>query len=301
MRPAWASSAVWGNARSDFTNSTYSTYSTTTMVADFSKHEHWIVEEVEPGFAHVQYNNPKTLNAFAEADWRAYAEILTLLDSDPDTNVILVSLAFAKAFLSGLNLKAAMLLQAGMEEAPYAVRRNHMYQHIREFQDAIAVPARIRTPTIALLNGVCYGLALDIALACLVRVAVAGAKFLIREIKIGIVADMGSLQRISRLVGNVSKVNELALTGDVFGADEALALGFVSKVLPDFEAGVAYARELGASINLNPQWAIKGTKESIQFIADGGGHEQGLLNIAAYNAEHLVGGLPSNGFGKSKL
>lgn len=267
----------------------------------FKKFSKWNVKEVEPGFVHVQYNNPKTLNAFATEDWKAYFEILMTLDTDPDTNVIFISSAFPKAFSSGLNLKDALLAFSDLDEETFAMKRNAVYQHIREFQDAIACPARMRTPTIALMNGVSYGLALDIASACTIRIATEDVKLSIREIKIGIVADMGSLQRISNLVGNKSLLNQFALTGEVFGAKKALEIGLISEIVPSFEAGLERCLELGADINLNPQWAIKGTKESIQFINDGGSHEQGLLNIAEYNATWLVGGLPSNDFLKSKL
>lgn len=263
----------------------------------FAKHAKWIVKEVEPGFVHVAYNNPKTLNAYDTQDWRAYQEILLELEHDPDTNVIFISSAFARGFSSGLNMKSALNLLAGHEDDSFAVKKGLMYQHIREFQDAVSLPSRMRTPTICLLNGVSYGLALDIASACSIRIATADAKLSIREIKIGIVADIGSLQRISNLVGNKSLVYQYALTGEVFSGEDALKLGLVSQVLPDFDSGVAHGLQLGLDINGNPQWAIKGTKESIQFMVDGGSHEQGLLNIASYNSTHLVGGLPE----KSKL
>lgn len=273
----------------------------TINTTELSKDEKWIVTEVDEGFFHVQYNNPKTLNAFSEVDWRKYQDILTTLDSDPGTKVVFISSNFPKAFSSGLNLKAATQILDGKENWSYASRRNFMYQHIREFQDAISVPARMRTPTIALLNGVSYGLAIDIAAACTIRIATKDVKLSIREIKIGIVADMGSLQRMTPLVSNKSLMNQYALTGQVFGAEEALKIGFISEIVPDFEAGLEYGRELGLSIAENPLWAIKGTKESIQFLADGGSVEAGLLNIANYNAHFLVGGLPDSGFGASKL
>lgn len=264
------------------------------MTSDIStlSSEKWVVTEVEEGFIHVQYNNPRTLNAYGEEEWREYQKILTTLDSDPATKVIFISSAFAKAFSSGLNLRAATQLLNGKEEWSYALRRNFMYQHIREFQDAISVPARMRTPTIALLNGVCYGLALDIAAACSIRIATNDVKMSIREIKIGIVADIGSLQRMTNIVGNKSLMNQYALTGQVFGAQEALNIGFISHIVQTFEQGLEYGRELGLSIAENPYWAIKGTKESIQFMTDGGSVELGLLNIAKYNSHYLVGGLP---------
>lgn len=266
----------------------------------FAEKKKWIVSEIEAGFVHVQYNHPKTLNAFATEDWKAYEEILTALENDPATKVILISSAVPKSFSSGLNLAAAMGLMNGKEEWPYQKRKQYMYQHIREFQDAIAMPARMRTPTIALINGICYGLGLDLASACSIRVAVDGARMSIREIKIGIVADIGSLQRMTNLVSNKSKMYQYALTGEVFSAQDAMDIGFVSKVVPDLDSGLQYCRELGRDINQNVQWAIKGTKECIQYMVDGGSHEQGLLNVAEYNATHLVGGLPKNDF-KGKL
>lgn len=264
------------------------------MTIDISKlsNDKWIVTEVDEGFFHVQYNNPRTLNAYGEEEWREYQNILTTLDSDPSTKVIFISSAFSKAFSSGLNLKAATQILNGKEEWSYASRRNYMYQHIREFQDAISVPARMRTPTIALLNGVSYGLALDIAAACSIRIATKDVKMSIREIKIGIVADIGSLQRMTNIVGNKSLMNQYALTGQIFGAEEALNIGFISHIAQSFEEGLEYGRELGSSIAENPEWAIKGTKESIQFMSDGGSVEMGLQNIAKYNSHYLVGGLP---------
>lgn len=259
---------------------------------DYAKYEKWVVREIETGFVNVQYNNPKTLNAFTEADWRAYESILTALDNDPDTNIILISSAVPKAFSSGLNLKAGLELANGTQDWTFEAKKKHTKHHIVEFQNAIAVPARIRTPTIALLHGICYGLALDIASACTIRVVTEDAKLSIREIKIGIVADMGSLQRMTNLVNNKSKMYQYALTGEVFSGKDAYELGFVSKVVPDLKTGLEYCEELGSDINSNAQWAIKGTKESIQFMVDGGHHERGLENIAEYNAVWLVGGLP---------
>lgn len=259
----------------------------------FDKYDKWEVTEVEPGFVHVEYNNPKTLNAFKEEDWRNYQHILEFLESDPATNVILISSKVEKAFSSGLNLTAAMTLMEAKDDWSFENKKAFMYRHIKEFQDAIAMPARMRTPTIALLNGVCYGLALDIASACSIRVAVEGAKMSVREIKIGIVADMGSLQRMANLVNNKSTLYRYALTGEVFSAQDAKNLGFVSEVFPDMASGKEYCLNLGADINSNPQWAIKGTKECIQFMVDGGSHEQGLQNVAEYNAVHLVGGITS--------
>lgn len=257
--------------------------------ADY-KHPEFIVKEIEPGFLNLQFNNPKTLNAFAESTWRGYEELLLKMDKDPDTKVILISSPIEKAFTSGLNLKAAAGLLAGNDgsKQPKEVY-TELHQHIVEFQKAIAVPATIRTPTICLMNGVSYGLAIDIASACTIRVATKDAKLSIREIKIGIVADMGSLQRLPRLVGNVSKLNQYALTGEIFSGDDALELGLVSKTYPDLKSAYEYCVELGIEINTSAYWAVKGTKHSIQQMTLGSNHQYGLDSIAEYNAVNIGG------------
>lgn len=268
---------------------------------NFAKYKKWVVSEIEQGFIHVQYNNPKTLNAYAEEDWRHYLEILTALDNDPDTNIVLISSAVAKAFSSGINLREGLELMAGKDDWPLLEKQKHLYKHIIEFQEAITFPAKMRTPTIALLNGISYGLALDIASACSIRVAVEGVKFSIREIKVGLVADMGSLQRLTNLVNNKSLMYQYSLTGEVFSAQDALNIGLVSKVVPDMEAGIKYCTELGKDINSNEQWVIKGTKASIQNIVDGEHHDKGLLDVAVYNAINLLGGPVTLEYGKAKL
>lgn len=269
--------------------------------ANFAKYEKWIVTEIQQGFIQVQYNNPKTLNAYAEKDWRDYLKILVALENDPDTNVILISSAVAKSFSSGLNLKESMELMADKEDWPLEAKQKFLHKHVIEFQEAISYPVRMKTPTIVLLNGISYGLAVDIASACSIRVAVEGTKFSVKEIKIGLVADMGSLQRMTNLVANKSKMYQYALTGEVFSAQESLDIGFVSKVVPDLKSGVEYCIELGLDINSNIQWAIKGTKAAIQQMVDGGTHEEGLADVAVYNAINLAGGPVTLDYGKAKL
>ncbi|KAK6205575.1 enoyl CoA hydratase [Scheffersomyces amazonensis] len=254
---------------------------------DYKKYDEFIVSEIETGFIHVQFNNPKSLNAFSDSTWRQYEAILTKIDEHPDTNIILISSSTARAFTSGLNLKTALETFSGSGGLTKDQQYNKLHAHIREFQHAIGTPARINTPTICLLNGIAYGLALDIAGAVTIRVATKDVKLSIREIKIGIAADIGSLQRLPALVNNKSLLYQYALTGATFNANEALKLGLISKIVPDFEAGIEYCKGLGEEINGNQQWAIKGTKKHIQDIIDGTSVSDGLKDIAVFNANHI--------------
>lgn len=269
---------------------------------DFEQYDLFIVSEIEDGFRHVQINHPKTLNSFNEKRWRDYQAVLEKLDQDDDTVVILLSSSVPKAFSSGLDLKEAMAVMENNGQSPEDSYK-HLYQHIIDFQYAIATPTRIDTPTICLLNGISYGLAIDIASSCSVRVAVEGAKLSIREIKIGISADMGSLQRMPALVNNQSLLYERALTGSIWSAQDALDWGFVSKVFPDLKSGLDYCIELGSEIAGSQRWAVRGTKKFINESLTGTTTEQSLLNVAVYNATHIDGSFSKtiSGVVKGKL
>lgn len=254
---------------------------------DYKEYDAFIVSEVEEGFRHVQINYPKTLNSFNEARWRQFQAVLEKLDRDPTTVVVLISSTSPKSFSSGLDLREAFDSIGPAADESNEVRYTIVHEHIDDFQYAVATPSRMRVPTIALLNGINYGLAIDIASACSIRVAVEGCKFSIKEIQIGITADMGSLQRLPAIVNNQSLLYERALTGSIFSAQDALAWGLVSQVFPTIEAGLEYCKDLGLQISGYPNWAVRGTKKCINEINLGLSVDQGLKNVAHYNASHL--------------
>ena len=253
----------------------------------FKKYNEFIVKEEEEGVINVLFNNPKTLNAFTDSTWKQYREILEDLDRQEDVVVIIISLVIAKSFTLGLNLKSAIGSMTKYSDSADAEREAGLLSYIRDFQHAIATPSRIKVPTICVLNGIALGLAIDMALACTIRIATQDVKLLIREIKIGIPADMGSLQRMPAIVNNQSRLNELALTGAFFGADEAKELGFVSKVLPDHASAVKHAIALAEDIAGNQAWAVKATKQCIEFVNHGGSVKEGLENVAYINSKGI--------------
>ncbi|CAI5758151.1 unnamed protein product [Candida verbasci] len=254
----------------------------------YQKYEFFTIEEIEPGFIHVKYTNPKSLNAFTEQNWRDYGDILTRLDKEEDSQLILISSGVERSFSSGLNLKTAMeqIKSSNTTSEKEAIKQ--LYDHIIDFQNAVTVPTRINTPTIGILNGINYGLALDLASAFSIRIGVEGARFSIAEVNIGITADMGSLQRLPHIINNKSALYQHALLGDVFDVHEAYRLGYVSTVVKSVDEGIQLAKEWGEKIVGHPQWAIKGTKKCIQDQLDGVNHEAGLKQIADYNAVNIT-------------
>lgn len=254
---------------------------------NYNKYEFFTVGTLGEGIAHVQYTNPKTLNAYTNQNWRDYGEILTRLDKEEDVWVIVISSGVAKSFSSGLNVKDGALT-SGLGGNTKQEKLANFEAFIKEFQNACTVPARINTPTIGILNGINYGLAIDLASAYSIRIGVEGARFSIAEVNIGIAADMGSLQRMPSIVNNKSKLFQHALLGDVFDAKEAAELGYLSTIVKTVDEGLELAGAWGARMAEAPQWAIKGTKKHIQDILNGKSMEQGLDDIAKYNAENIL-------------
>ncbi len=141
--------------------------------------------------------------------------------------------------------------------------------HVRDFQHSIGAPARTPQPVIAAVHGVAFGLALDALSAVDVRLAAADAAFSIKEVDVGLAADIGTLARLPRLVGNVSLLHELALTGRVFGAHDALRLGLVSRVVPGSRDDVVHAAlELAREIARKSPVAVVGVKRFISHALD---------------------------------
>ena len=141
--------------------------------------------------------------------------------------------------------------------------------YIRDFQRAISAPTRTPQPVIGAVHGVAFGLALDLLSALDVRLAASDTSFSIKEVDVGLAADIGTLARLPRLVGNTSLLYELALTGRVFGAKEALGLGLVSRVVSGSrEDVVKEALGLACEIAKKSPVAVVGVKRFVAHALD---------------------------------
>ncbi|KAK9473898.1 ClpP/crotonase-like domain-containing protein [Dipodascopsis tothii] len=252
-----------------------------------AKFTQFAVTEPVAGVVHVEINRPRALNSFSTTTWTQYGDLLAALDAaEPPVRAIVLSGA-GPHFTAGLNLKEAV---GEFEALPSraAQRAAQLYASTRAFQAAISTAARIRPPVIAVAHGVCYGLAIDIMVACAVRIAAADARLSIKEIQVGFAADIGTLQRIGRLTGNQSAVAELALTGRDFGATEAADLGLVSAVHDTKEAAVTAALELATAIAKASPPAIYGTKRAlVEMTEEAVPVDTGLDRIAKYNSRAI--------------
>ncbi|HMQ57861.1 MAG TPA: enoyl-CoA hydratase-related protein, partial [Rhizobiaceae bacterium] len=156
---------------------------------------------------------------------------------------------------------------------------------IVKLQDAITSIERAPFPVIAAVHGLCIGAGVDLITACDIRLATADAAFAIEEIHIGMAADVGTLQRLPKLIAP-SVAAELAYTGRRFDAAEAKAIGLVSAVADDREGLMARANDLAQAIAQKSPLAIAGVKRNLAFARD---HSvaDGLDYIATWNAGML--------------
>ncbi|KAH8700074.1 ClpP/crotonase-like domain-containing protein [Phaeosphaeriaceae sp. PMI808] len=219
--------------------------------------------------AHVEINRPEKLNAFKEVMWLNLSAIFRKLSHDPSIRAIILTGAGDRAFTAGLDVQAASEGQLTSSTTTDSARKaNSLRRHIVEFQNCITAIEKCEKPVIAVLHGISYGLALDMALACDIRFSTTDTKFSVKEVDIGIAADIGTLSRLPHSVGNHSWVKEIALSARIFGSEEALTHGLVSRVCKDKKTAVQEGMELAVMIASKSPVAVLGTKEIINYSRD---------------------------------
>lgn len=177
----------------------------------------------------LSFNRPP-VNAWIDPKWQELSRILRTVRDDPDVSAIVVA-GEGRCFTAGLDLNEQSLSDviAGLPDA--ARKAFRMRAHLRDFQEAISWFEHVEKPVIAAAHGVAFGLAIDIMSACDIRYATKSTRFSIKEVDAGLAADIGTLQRFPKIVGNDSLARELCYTAREFNAAEAREIGFLSKVV----------------------------------------------------------------------
>jgi enoyl-CoA hydratase len=230
-------------------------------------HENLIIER-DGGVAVLWLDRPQKLNALHRALWASIPAAVAELDADPEVRAIVVA-GRGKAFCAGIDLldHAAALAGGGAisgKGESAAGKRRALYDDVRRYQRTMSCFADTNKPVIAAVHGACIGGGMDLITACDFRLASADATFSVRETKIAMVADVGTLQRLPRVIGD-GPARELIFTGRDIDAARALAIGLVNDVLPDAAALHARARELAAEIAANSPLAVQGSKQVLGF------------------------------------
>ncbi len=239
----------------------------------------------------VWSDRPRTLNAQAPPIWLEFPKAIEELGAEDRIRVIVVA-GKGRAFTVGLDLEAfgpalasgSMDPDADPPGSPVAQRRA-LQSLIKTLQHTISSVADCPKPVIAAVHGYCIGAGVDLITACDIRYAAANTTFSIRETRIAMVADVGTLQRLPRII-DPGSVAELAYTGRDFDVGEAASLGLVGKVLPDADATLEAALETAELIAENSPLAVQGTKAVLR-AGDGRTVDETLDYVSLWNASYL--------------
>jgi enoyl-CoA hydratase len=235
--------------------------------------------------ATVTLVGPGKGNAMGPDFWRELPLLFGELDADPDVRAI-VLLGSGKHYSYGLDLPAmAGEFAPLMGERALAEPRTAFHGMIKRMQAAITAVADCRKPVVTAVQGWCIGGAVDLISAADIRYASADAKFSVREVKVAMVADVGSFARLPRILSD-GHLRELALTGKDIDAARAEKIGLVNDVFDDAESAAAAAQRTAAEIAANPPLVVQGVKDVLDHSRSAA-VDDSLRYVAAWNAAFL--------------
>ncbi|GAC1417691.1 MAG: crotonase/enoyl-CoA hydratase family protein [Candidatus Velthaea sp.] len=236
--------------------------------------------ERDAAIAHVVLAGPGKGNAMGPRTWTDLPAALEELEADPAVRAVVLS-GHGEHFSFGLDVPA-MLASFDLASDRGANARSDLLRQIKLMQAAFTRVAESPLPVIAAITGWCIGSGVELACACDIRYAQAGAKFSLREVQLAIVADLGGLQRLPGIVGE-GHAREMALTGMNVDAERAERIGLVNAVVPE---AIAHAVEVARTIAGYSPLTVRGIKENMNAQA-GKTIAAGLHDVAVWNAAFM--------------
>jgi enoyl-CoA hydratase len=241
--------------------------------------------EIDAHVATLWLDREEARNAMGSALWRDLPLAAQAVTSDPNVRVLVIA-AKGPHFTVGLDLKEyGGGLASTAKSTSKAASSAQAYNAVREMQASVTSIAELSVPVIAAVHGYCIGGGVDLISACDVRLCTNDTTFSVRETKIAIVADLGSLQRLPKII-SAGHLAELAYTGKDINAARALEIGLVNAVYADSEEVLAGARALALEIALNSPLAVQGTK-AVLLANDGRNVDEGLEFVARWNTMYM--------------
>ncbi len=235
--------------------------------------------------ARIELNRPDKANALNGVLWQEIGRVFEWADRSSEVRVAVLSGA-GKYFSAGIDFELVQSILAEVGRLEPGRREERLHSLILELQTAFNALERCRKPVLAAIHGLCIGGALDLVAACDMRYASAEARFALKEVDLGMVADIGSLQRLPYLIGE-GQVRELAFTGREFSATEAMQLGLVNRVFDSREQLLEGVETIAATIAAKSPLTVRGIKQVMNYNRD---HTiaSGLNFVATWNAAMLL-------------
>lgn len=235
--------------------------------------------------AHVTINRPDKANALNQTAWDELLALFNELDDNPDVRVIVLEGGESKHFCAGIDLSLLMSVSQN-KQACDGRRRERIRKDVLNLQAPINAIENCSKPVLAAIHGGCIGGGIDLICACDMRYCVDDAYFTIKEIDMGMVADLGTLQRLPKLIGD-GFVREMAYTGRNVLGQEAQKIGIVNRSFADKTTMMVEVMKLATSIAQKSPLSIRGTKHILLHTRD---HsvQDGLNYMATWNAAMLL-------------
>jgi enoyl-CoA hydratase len=242
--------------------------------------------DVDGHVATLWLDRPEARNAMGPDLWADLPRAAHVLADEPEVRALVIA-ARGPHFSVGLDLKSMGGGLTGGEgrARSQAAKARRTRKDVKRLQDSVTAVEDLPFPVIAAVHGYCIGGGVDLIAACDIRLASADAVFSVRETKIAIVADLGSLQRLPRIL-SAGHLAELAYTGKDIGAARAREIGLVNDVYDDQAALMTAAYQLAGEIAHNSPIAVQGTK-AVLAANDGRTVAEGLDFVAVWNAGAL--------------
>lgn len=235
--------------------------------------------------ATVRFNRPDKANALDKVAWIEMQQIFESLHENPEARVIILA-GQGKHFCSGIDLSLLMDIQRFNNESCEGRKREKLRDFIIWMQGTVSSIEKCRKPVIAAIQGACVGGGVDIISTCDMRFSTEDAYFAIKEVDMGLVADIGTMQRLPKIIPT-GIMNELAYTGRKMGGREAQQIGLVNRTFPDYDQLLQGVQEIAELIASKSPLVIRGTKEILLHTRDHG-VDEGLNYMVAWNAGMLM-------------
>lgn len=221
--------------------------------------------ELQGQVAHLRMNRPEAFNSLCIEWWDELPAIVRELDANAEARAIVVS-STGRHFTAGLDLA---VLGGGIADSEAEVGRSRasLRQLILHLQDSISCLEQARMPVLAAVQGGCVGGGVDLITACDMRYCTEDAWFCVQEINVGLTADVGTLQRLPKIIPD-GVARELCYTGRRMPAARAREVGLVNEVFPDQAAMLQGVMDVAAEIAERSPLAMNGTKEMLNFSRD---------------------------------
>lgn len=240
--------------------------------------------ETKEGVARVMLNRPDKANAMIEAMWHELRDAMRWADETKEVRVVVIG-GNGKHFTAGIDLSMLMNLNANLKDDCVGRAREKLRRFILDLQDTLTSIERCRKPVIAEIHGACIGGGIDLITACDMRYCSTEAYFCVKEIDVGMAADVGTLQRLPHVVGD-GMTRELVYTGRRVDGAEAQNIHLVNRCFESTEALRHGVHEIAKTIAAKSPLSIRGCKEMITYARE---HSvaDGLNYIATWNAAML--------------